>query len=501
MSQAAQVAVVRGEEVAADLLVVACFEEEPPEVAKLPAPLRAAALAAAGRPGFRGKEEQVAETLLSWESPAAAPVAAVAVAGLGRRGELSSRRLAAFFNRVVDAARANGIGRLALLLPRHPETAGAEAAERALAGLSLAAYSFDRYLSPEKRPAEIAALAVVPPAGEEAAYRAALAAARPLAAAVALARDLGNAPPNEARPSWLTARAGEIAAARGMEMTVLEGAELERRGMGGLLAVGSGAADPPRLVRLAWGDRGPVVALVGKGVTFDTGGISIKPAADMDAMKYDKCGACAVLATAAAVADLGLPVRLRVYAPIAENMLDGSSYRPGDIVRFANGKTAEITNTDAEGRLILADALAWAAAEEPRPDALLEFSTLTGACVVALGHQAAGLFTPDEGLASELFEASRASGERIWRLPLWPEFLEEMKGSQADLRNSAQRWGGASNAAAFLSQFTGDLARWAHLDIAGVSDLGRDQNGHAGATGFGVALAVAWIRQLAREAA
>jgi len=178
-------------------------------------------------------------------------------------------------------------------------------------------------------------------------------------------------------------------------------------------------------------------------------------------------------------------------------MLDSSSYRPGDIVRFVNGKTAEITNTDAEGRLMLADALAWAAAEEPRPDALLELSTLTGACVIALGHHGAGLFTPDDGLAAELLRASAASGERLWRLPLWPEFLEEMKGTQADLRNSAQRWGAASTAAAFLSQFTGGVARWAHLDIAGVSDVGRDQNGHPGATGFGVALAVAWLRHLA----
>lgn len=496
MSQPPEIAVVRGEEVSADLLVVACFEGEPPEAAHLPQPLREAAKAAAGRPGFRGKEEQSAETLLSGGS-----VAAVAVAGLGRRGDLTDRRLAAFFARVVDAARSNGIGRLALLLPPHAEAAGAEAAERVLVGFPLAAYSFDRYLSPEKRPSEIAALSVVPPAGEEEAYRTALAPARQIVRAVALARDLANAPPNEARPSWLAARAREIAAARGMEATVWEGAELEWRGMGGLLAVGAGAGDAPRLVRLAWGDQGPVVALVGKGVTFDTGGISIKPAADMDAMKYDKCGACAVLATAAAVADLGLPVRLRAYTPLAENMLDGSSYRPGDIVRFANGKTAEITNTDAEGRLILADALAWAAAEEPRPEALLEFSTLTGACVVALGHHGAGLFTPDDGLASELFAAARASGERIWRLPLWPEFLDEMKGAQADLRNSAQRWGGASTAAAFLSQFTGDLPRWAHLDIAGVSDIGRDQNGHPGATGFGVALAVAWIRRLAERAA
>jgi leucyl aminopeptidase len=489
---AAAVTVVEaaGEELAADLLVIACFEGEPPEVAGLPAPLRDAALALAGRAGFRGKEEQCAETLLA----PGAGVATVALAGLGRRGELSWRRLTAFFARAVDAARLNGIGRLAFLLPRHAETAGTAAAERVLAGLARATYSFDRYLAAEARPAPIAAIAVLPPAGEAAAYRAALATARPLAAAVALARDLANAPPNEATPSWLTARAEEIAAGRGMELTVLDRGELERRGMGGMLAVGSGAADPPRLVRLAWGDRGPAIALVGKGVTFDSGGISIKPAADMDAMKYDKCGACAVLATAAAVADLGLPVRLRAYAAIAENMLDAASYRPGDIVRFGNGKTAEITNTDAEGRLLLADALAWAAGEEP--DALLELSTLTGACVVALGHHAAGLFTPDDGLAAELLAASRASGERLWRLPLGPEYLEEMKGSQADLRNSAQRWGAASTAAAFLSQFTGGVSRWAHLDIAGVSDVGRDQGGAPGATGFGVALTVAWLRGL-----
>ncbi|HEY8022677.1 MAG TPA: leucyl aminopeptidase [Thermoanaerobaculia bacterium] len=499
MSQAVEVAVVGPEELAADLLVVACFEGEAPEVAGLPEPVRAAALAAAGRPGFRGKEEQVAETLLARDRAArptdgAGTIAAVAVAGLGRRSELSWRRLAGFFQRAVDAAKVNHIGRLAFCLPGHAELSGAAAAGRVLHGIALAPYSFDRYLAAEARPARIASIALLPPPGEEATYRAALRAMRPVAAAVALARDLGNAPPNEATPGWLTERATEIAASRGIELTVLERDELARRGMGGLLAVGAGAAEPPRLLRLAWGERGPTIALVGKGVTFDSGGISIKPAPDMDAMKYDKCGACTVLAIAAAVADLGLPVRLRVYAPIAENMLDASSYRPGDIVRFANGKTAEITNTDAEGRLMLADALSLAAAEGP--DAMVEFSTLTGACVVALGHHGAGLFTPDDGLAAELLAASQATGERLWRLPLWPEFLEEMKGAQADLRNSAQRWGAASTAAAFLSQFTGGVARWAHLDIAGVSDVGRDQNGHPGATGFGVALAVAWLRGL-----
>jgi leucyl aminopeptidase len=292
-------------------------------------------------------------------------------------------------------------------------------------------------------------------------------------------------------------RARELAASHGFDVTVLDAAELASRGMGGLLAVGAGSADPPRMVRLQRGDRGPRIALVGKGITFDTGGISIKPAADMDEMKYDKGGACAVLAAARAVADLDLPVRLSVYAPFAENMLSGSAYRPSDIVRCYNGKTVEITNTDAEGRMILADALSWAA--EEKPDALVELSTLTGACVVALGHQAAGLFTPDDGLASELTAAAEEGGERLWRLPLYPEYLEEMKGTHADLRNSAGRWGGASLAAAFLSQFVGEMKRWAHLDIAGVANVRADQGAPAvGATGYAVASLVNWLRGLAR---
>jgi leucyl aminopeptidase len=249
-------------------------------------------------------------------------------------------------------------------------------------------------------------------------------------------------------------------------------------------------------VRLQWGDRGPKVALVGKGVTFDTGGISIKPAKDMDEMKYDKSGACDVLAVARAAADLQLPVRLSVYAPFAENMLSANAYRPSDIVRCYNGKTVEITNTDAEGRMILADALAWAA--EEGAESIVELSTLTGGVIVALGFVAAGMFTPDEGLAGELTRAGEAGGERFWRLPIYPEYLEEMKGTHADLRNSAGRAGSACTAAAFLSQFVGGVRRWAHLDIAGVSNVKNGQGGtYAGATGFGVATAVGWLRRLA----
>jgi leucyl aminopeptidase len=504
MNNVVPVTVSARESLACDLLVVGCFEGEPPEAletAGLGAAWRTAAAQAAARPGFRGREEQVAETGVEPDADTPGAVgagngAALALHGLGRRQELTWRRLAAWLERVADAAQVNGTARLAFLLPRHAETLGAAAAERIARVLALADYRFERFLSdPAARRPRIERMAVLPPAGEEATYADALARCGPVAGAIALARDLGNVPAGEGTPSWLETRVEELARERGLGFSVLHQEELARRGMGGLLAVGAGSAHPPRLLRLEVGQEGPVVALVGKGVTFDSGGISIKPAADMDEMKYDKCGACSVLALAQAVQELRLPLRLRVYAPLAENMLDSRSYRPGDIVRFANGKTAEITNTDAEGRLILADALALASSEGP--DVLLEYSTLTGSAVVALGHHAAGLFTPDDALAAALLAAAEEAGERLWRLPLWPEHLEEMKGAHADLRNSATRWGGASTAAAFLSQFVGGLTRWAHLDIAPVAYFGRDHKNHTGATGYGIALTIAYLRRLA----
>jgi leucyl aminopeptidase len=241
-----------------------------------------------------------------------------------------------------------------------------------------------------------------------------------------------------------------------------------------------------------------VIALVGKGITFDTGGISIKPGQAMDEMKYDKCGACAVLGAVQAISDLGLPVRLRAYLALAENMPDGTAYRPGDILRYRNGKSVEVLNTDAEGRLVLADALLWAADE--RPDSIVELSTLTGATVVALGHHGAALYTPDETLAEELLAASASSGDRLWRMPLWPEFREALRGTHGDLKNVAGRWGGANAAAAFLADFMGETGSWAHLDIAGTAWIGPDQKGPQGATGFGVGLIVAWLLERAGAA-
>jgi len=488
MGHIASIDVISGSGPEADLLAVGCFEDEAPTVDGLSEESRRAVERLAARAGFKGAEEQWGQT----EAGPGGPV--VALYGLGARHDFTWTKLVRWLGRAADDARHGGERRLAVALPRHAETSG-PAAGRILRAMALAVYRFDRFLSDADKAGRVERLAVVPPAGEEAAFRDALAVSGVVAGAVAFARDLANSPANEATPTWMEERARELAAARGLAVTVLDAGELAARGMGGLLAVGAGSAHPPRLVRLQWGDRGPRIALVGKGITFDTGGISIKPAADMDEMKYDKSGACAVLATARAVAELALPVRLTVYAPFAENMLSGSAYRPSDIVRCYNGKTVEITNTDAEGRMILADALGWAA--EEKPDALVELSTLTGACVVALGSLAAGMFTPDDGLARELAAAAEEGGERLWRLPLYPEYLEEMKGNHADLRNSAGRWGGASLAASFLSQFVGETKRWAHLDIAGVANVRADHGAPvAGATGFGVASLVSWLRRL-----
>ncbi|MEM7480365.1 MAG: leucyl aminopeptidase family protein [Acidobacteriota bacterium] len=478
-----------------DSLAAGCFEDRELDLRGLDRGLAGSLSGLHQRAGWKGREDQRLATLHG--------NLAVSLGGLGKAGDLTPQRLVRWLTETVDLARTNGAEHLSILLPHHPQTLGRAAISRVLRAVPLAAYRFDHYRSPGrdgKTPrgrGRLGEISVIPPRGEEDAYRREASTAIAVAEGVALARDLGNTPASDAHPGWIEDRARALAADAGLEITVLEGDELAERGMGGLLAVGRGSPHPPRLVRLDWkapaaGEDTPTLAVVGKGVTFDTGGISLKPPTGMDEMKFDKCGACAAIALAHTVASLDLPIHLKVYAPLAENMPDGRSYRPGDIVRCYNGKTVEIIDTDAEGRMILADALAWAVDE--KPDALLEMSTLTGACVIALGYEAAGLYTPDDALAAELQAASIASGERLWRLPLWPEHVEQMKGVHADLKNAGPRWGGANTAAAFLSQFVGDLKRWAHLDIAGVAHVGHDQEEHPGATGYGVSLATEWIR-------
>lgn len=369
---------------------------------------------------------------------------------------------------------------------------------RVLTQLDLVGYRFRQYRSESENKArkrvDTRRALVIPPSSESSSYRRIRGPAAAVADGVRWARDLANTPPNVATPEWLARQAREYFRSVDARVEVLGPKGIARRRMGGLEAVGGGSRNSPRCVRVRIGTKGPKVALVGKGVTFDTGGISIKPAAAMDEMKYDKSGACAVMGIGRAAARLNLPFRLELYLPLAENMLDGASYRPSDIIRCMNGKTVEVLNTDAEGRLILADALCWAAQGDP--DYLIDFATLTGACVVALGERAAGLFAPDDATAEALLEAAHAAGEYLWRMPLWQHFSKDMQGHHGDLKNAGPRWGGASTAAAFLKEFVGTATSWAHVDLAGPACQVPTGGKHKEATGYGVAMTVEWLRAL-----
>jgi len=472
---------------AGDVVLAATFAGAAPPREGLPEPLAAALGRLAAHPRWQGRKGQCLATLAD-----GADGCRIVLHGLGDADKLTLRQLGVWLREALDQVAANRVETAVVLLPDHPALADSALGEWLGRVLVRSTYRFERFRHDDDAGPRVSAVQVVLPAALRGGDGERVSAA--VARGVALCRDLGNTPGNEATPAWMDEQAAALAAELGMKHRSLGPAELAERGMGGILAVGSGSHNEPRLVRLEWGDTGPVVALVGKGVTFDAGGISIKPAKDMDEMKYDKCGACTVLGVARAVAELRLPLRLRVYVPLAENMPDGRSYRPGDIVRCYNGKTVEIVNTDAEGRMILADALAWAV--EEGPDLLLEYSTLTGASVVALGQDAASLYTPDDALAGGLLAAAERTGERLWRMPLWPEFSDKMKGAHADLKNSGSRWGGANMAAAFLSHFFGSAPRWAHLDIAGGAYVGRDVDEEPGATGYGVAFTIDWLRRL-----
>lgn len=419
---------------------------------------------------------------------------AVVVYRLKPGEELTRDRLESWSHRVALLARELESD-VCVVLP--PQSSNASRPRRVLTSLSTADYRFEEFRTKtgtdRKADPERAAL-VVPPARQTSSYRGARAAATAVSEGIAWARDLANTPPNVATPAWMARQASEYFRSVGARVEVLGPKGIAQRKMGGLAAVGSGSANGPRCVRVRLGKRGRKVALVGKGVTFDTGGISIKPAALMDEMKYDKSGACAVLGIGRAVAALELELQLELYVPLAENMLGGRAYRPGDIVRCMNGKTVEILNTDAEGRMILADALHWAANGEP--DHILDFATLTGACVVALGDKSAGLFSNDDLLAEALLRAADDAGEYLWRLPLWEHFSRQMQGNHGDLKNTGPRWGGASTAAAFLQEFIGEAKSWAHVDLAGPAYRTLPGKKRKESTGYGVALTVDWLRSI-----
>ena len=301
-----------------------------------------------------------------------------------------------------------------------------------------------------------------------------------IAHGMSLAKDLGNLPPNVCTPAYLADQARELAKRYRMKVTVLERADMERLGMHTLLSVAQGSARPPKFITLehrGGPKRAKPVVLVGKGITFDTGGISLKPAGEMDEMKFDMCGAASVLGTMKAVGEMRLPLNVIGAIPTTENMPGGRATRPGDIVKSLSGQTVEILNTDAEGRLILCDALTYV--ERFEPAAVIDIATLTGACVIALGHVATGLFANDEALAREVTAAGDAAHDRVWRLPLWDDYQEQLKSNFADFANIGGRPAGAVTAACFLARFTKKF-HWAHLDIAGTAWKSGKEKGATG---------------------
>lgn len=322
------------------------------------------------------------------------------------------------------------------------------------------------------------------------------------ARATMVARSLGITPSNIKNPSWMAAQARTLGRRSGLRVSVWSDAALRREGFGGLLAVGGGSASPPRLVQLDWEPQGatastPRVVLVGKGITFDTGGLDIKPAEGMLAMKTDMSGSAIVLAVLAACRDLGVGVRVTGLLSLAENAVGAASYRPGDVITQYGGRTVEIGNTDAEGRLVLADALAYAD-EQLDPDILLDIATLTGAARVAFGRSMAPVYATDERLSDELVAAGARTGETLWALPLVPDYRPLLDSEIADINHIAGPKGGAGSitAALFLREFAG-TRRWAHLDIAGTgrSDVDRGQLSK-GATGFGARLLLTWLEEM-----
>ena len=310
-----------------------------------------------------------------------------------------------------------------------------------------------------------------------------------------LAKDLGNLPPNVCTPAYLADEARQLAKRYRMKVTVLERADMERLGMHTLLSVAQGSARPPKFITLEYRggpEKMKPVALVGKGITFDTGGISLKPAGEMDEMKFDMCGAASVLGTLKAAGEMRLPVNVVGAIPTTENMPGGRATRPGDIVKSLSGQTVEILNTDAEGRLILCDALTYV--ERFRPAVVIDIATLTGACVIALGHVATGLFANDEALAREIVTAGDDAYDRVWRMPLWEDYQESLKSNFADFANIGGRPAGAVTAACFLARFTKGY-KWAHLDIAGTAwKTGKEK----GATGRPVPLLAQFLVNQAR---
>jgi leucyl aminopeptidase len=425
--------------------------------------------------GFKGKVGD----LVTIPTFGKIPAQTMAIAGLGERGSLDDgvirKAMGAAARRLQERAT------VAVALPR------ANGAGAAAEGFLLGSYRFGHYKSDDS-PSKLERVFILD--GEARAIER----ASVLAEATWIARDLTNEPSSTLTPEALAERAREIADVAGIECDVWDEKQLEKKGFGGVLGVAAGSQKPPRFITFRYAPKGAAqkVAIVGKGITYDSGGLSLKDASSMETMKTDMAGAAAVLGTMSALGKLQPSVEVLGFVPTTENMPGGRAIKPGDVITHYGGKTTEVLNTDAEGRLVLADAIAYAS--EQSPAAIVDIATLTGSIMVALGKKATGLFSNDEALTQELLRAGDRAGERLWSMPLFDDYKKELESDIADMKNVGSRWGGAIIAALFLREFVGDDISWAHLDIAGAARADSDYEEKVkGGTGVAVRTLVTWI--------
>jgi len=464
------------------LLVLGAFAE-----GRLPALSAAADGAAEGRLAAlikRGDlEDKAGATLLVHDLPGV-HAERVLLVSLGKHDEFGDK---AYRDALAAAAKAISAGpaKDAVVALADAELSGRDMAwrlQQAARILADGAYRFDALKSDKKtrkeRGAKKLCLLVSCELGAE--LDTAVLQGHAIASGMALAKDLGNLPGNHCTPTHLAETAESLGKQYKFDVEVLERDDMEKLGMGSFLSVARGSHQPPKFIVMHYKGgkaKAKPVVLVGKGITFDTGGISLKPAAEMDEMKFDMCGAASVLGTFKAVAQMGLPINLVGLVPTTENMPGGGATKPGDVVTSMSGQTIEVLNTDAEGRLILCDALTYA--ERFKPECVIDIATLTGACVVALGKIPSGLLANDDELAAEILRRGTESGDRAWQLPLWDDYQELLKSNFADMGNIGGRYAGTITAACFLSRFA-KAYKWAHLDIAGTAWVSGDAKGATG---------------------
>ena len=486
-----------------EVLVLSHYEGEPPtdEVASVDKAIGGKIREVIASEEFTGKFLQ---TMVLWtDGKIASP--RLLLLGLGKRSEITLDRIRQGMGKAATQVREMGLVQLSTQLHGKglPRVSAHDLAEALVGGMLLGLYQFQTFKTDRQAlPKEIRDCTLID-SDEKKIVDIQMGALRGklIAESVNYVRDLCNTPANIVTPSRLAEEAKRIGSEYNIRVSVLERSDIEQLGMGAFLAVAKGTVEPPKFIVLEYEGakrKGRPVALIGKSVTFDSGGISLKPADNMEQMKYDMSGGATVLGTMKVAAQLKLPINLVGFLPATDNMPSGTAIHPGDVVTTLSGKTVEIINTDAEGRLCLADALAYALRH--KPVAMIDLATLTGAVVVALGHHAMGLMGNDPRLISEIQAAGDETGERVWPLPLWDDYFNQIKSDVADLKNTGGRPGGTITAALFLKQFVGETP-WVHLDIAGTSwnsDGGRPYI-PKGSTGTGLRLLVQYLTNLSKR--